>query len=470
LFYRPDRVDALSLEGRTLWTLRLPAPIYQVPARWTGPPAPEWQFLTEDKSLWSVGDSGAVLRRVRLAFLPTLVCPAHTDGDGRVDSVLLGYGVQRAPSTRTLWARSLSNNGRARPVAVQVGDSTHVLYQDRWDDTGTKSLRSFDGKTGREIWRLQAGMDPIRAPTLHDWDRDGSPEAWIFSHSQGGVRGVQVVRVSDGSILATFPEPIDDPYAPVVPVDADGDGSLEAAVFGYRHGYRLLGRDRPEPLAASRVGAVRPPLWTPVLADVDGDRRPEILCAWVGESDGAITALRTDGTVAWQLDVPDDVRSEPALADLDADGAPELLVSGRRDIFVLSLDGRLRSTWAGCGSGLGGLSILDVDGDGRLEVLHATTTGAALLRADGSAVWRAPDARIRGRLSVAETPSGRLALGVDRDGRLHALDLATGKPRWFADLGGWSEGGPTIADVTGDGIPEALVAGAWLGFVVIDLR
>lgn len=167
-------------------------------------------------------------------------------------------------------------------------------------------------------------------------------------------------------------------------------------------------------------------------------------------------------------------KSAPIAADLDADGAPEVVYNG--------------TVWDGGGAvrahldGLPGphlpivdAAVADLDGDGAPEILGLSTQWAhdagylRAFRADGTLLWHFPIYRstVQSSLSVAD---------VDRDGSPEALfsvwaDLfvvdARGRLKWlrsFADGGGTAtiahNSLPTrypVYDLDGDGLPEVLV-------------
>jgi outer membrane protein assembly factor BamB len=456
-------------DGSLRWKSVLPGPMATHAAYWRRGRTVETLVVTTDRRLVILGDDGAALREIRISFLPASIQPLDLDGDERTDTLLWGYGVQRYLSNRVLWSRLLSNEGRSRPVVAPTRRGPVVLYQDRWADNGKKSLRAFDGASGAELWRYEPSMDPVREPTLHDLDADGVPEVWTLSNEPPAGQGIRVLSAQEGKVVAVFPFRVpDDSYAPPTVVDFEGDGQLEVGVFGYRRGFQILRREDPSPRAPTPSGMT---MWSSAVEDVDGDGKPEIVACWgTGGTRGVMRAFDGSGGAVWTLDSDEYLRSEPVVADLDGDGRREIVVQGSRDILVVTLGGRIQSRWQGLGGGRGGVLPVDVDLDGRTEILTGTSDGIALLSADGTPRWTRHGDAVAGRVAVASLPRGRIALGIDAKGLLWALDLATGRPVWRVDLGGRSECGLTLADLTGDGVPEALAGLSNQRFVVVDLR
>jgi outer membrane protein assembly factor BamB len=173
----------------------------------------------------------------------------------------------------------------------------------------------------------------------------------------------------------------------------------------------------------------------------------------------------------------------PSVAGLNPDGKPVVFHHGAYSlVLVTDLEGRpvwhfgmTRDTAGKWGQ------FVDVDGDGRCEVVHAQPdgvlrcftprpstrcptcpTGAPAAGRDGKDQrWQFDLGRPVSRLIAADLDGdGRteVLFGCE-DGKLHALGERDGKPRllWSVALGR-RVGEPILADLDGDGRPEVLVA------------
>jgi choice-of-anchor C domain-containing protein len=201
------------------------------------------------------------------------------------------------------------------------------------------------------------------------------------------------------------------------------------------------------------------------IGDIDRDGKPEVVAI---DGTGKLVAFENDGTPKWRTTfvIPGNLAfgdvgiGSPAIADLDADGVPEIVFGAT----VVNADGTLR--WDGSGitgtgradnAGFGPLSaVADLTGDGILEVL----AGKTAFRADGSLLWTAavPDGfPAVGNFDADSGPEIVLVAG----GAVYLLD-ADGTVIWGprAIPGGGEGGPPTIADFDNDGRPEIGVAGA----------
>ncbi len=167
----------------------------------------------------------------------------------------------------------------------------------------------------------------------------------------------------------------------------------------------------------------------PVLADLDGDGKKEILFP---SYDGKVHAYGLDRTEhgSWPYDVPGTgirFASEPAVADLDGDGHAEVLftswpqksVGGTGQLHVLDYLGNSLhavslpapfggATWNGA---LGAPTLADVDGDGELEAVVGTVSSGVVvydLPGTGNArvLWGTGRGSLR-RTGVAPGPTGR---------------------------------------------------------------
>lgn len=197
--------------------------------------------------------------------------------------------------------------------------------------------------------------------------------------------------------------------------------------------------------------------------DIDGDGHPEIIAC---DSSGArLIAFEHDGTFKWRSPNLEAVYwGAPAIADLDQDGVPEIII-GRQ---VLNNNGTLR--WTGTGgrgsqSNVGALSLVaDIDMDGVPDIVAGNT----VYRNNGAILYQ-----------NAGLPDGYNAVGNFDDDQNPEIVLVSGGSVWLLEHnltvkwgpvaipGGGAGGPPTIADYDGDGQPEIGVAGA-SRYVVIE--
>ena len=184
------------------------------------------------------------------------------------------------------------------------------------------------------------------------------------------------------------------------------------------------------------------------IGDLEGDGTIEVCVA--GTVNGVVCLNGVDGSFKWAAGTETSTYGCPAIADLNGDGAAEVIF-GRT---IIAADGTVVATGAGGWGGSHRMSFaVDWDGDGQLEVIAGNT----VYRADGSILWSdtlvdaAPavgDFDLDGRPDLVRAGGGQVLVTMN-DGTL----------LWsVATTGGGSAGAPTVADFDGDGLPEVGVA------------
>ncbi|MFO0680633.1 MAG: hypothetical protein U0234_01215 [Sandaracinus sp.] len=203
--------------------------------------------------------------------------------------------------------------------------------------------------------------------------------------------------------------------------------------------------------------------------DLDGDGVNEIVGIGVNANS---YAFRADGTLMWMSYYPTfqdrggfrdrQIGGGVSIADLEGDGRVEVIIGHN---VIDGPTGELRwiggdDTTRGANGQLGPIScVADLDGDGVLEVV----AGRSAIRADGSTMWVDEDA-FDGLCGVGELDptSDGPEVALVSNGYLYVIAGPTGRTRWIQTLtsgGVVSAGGaPTIADFDGDGRAEIGVA------------
>ena len=229
---------------------------------------------------------------------------------------------------------------------------------------------------------------------------------------------------------------------------------------------------------ALRVNAVS----SPAAGDLDGDGEVEVVTGgWdpTGGNAGGLIAFRSDGTLYWRAPGLYVGWGGPAIADLDGDGRPEVVIG---NTVLDGQTGRVRCTGGDSGigdNGEGPLSIVaDLDGDGIPEIVTGDMAYHLTKDAQGHDVCQRlwPDAirtRAGTRLwdgfpAVADlydnpqvrTTVGKAEVAVVSKGTVRVQDWTGGIVMNPVKLPTGGQGGPpTIADFDGDGQAEIGVAG-----------
>lgn len=325
------------------------------------------------------------------------------------------------------------------------------------------------------------------SPVLVDLDRDGKLEL---------VQGAFDARVHayrmDGSVQPGFPVTLDDPNAPgrgrvvATPAvgDINGDGQIDIVVGTTEESkheaydgpvFALDGRGNTAPGGAYLKGwPVR--LYSihlfplvgegltaaPVIADMDGDGKQEVIVQVNGtyasvingepkyESDGkTLVSIPSTGykpgfgeySKARKPDIAVPLLSQPAVADMDQDGTPDLIQSGG----ALSLIGGLAS------QGLGAPRSQN------LLAIWSGKTGRML----PGAPMPIEDYTFFVSHSVADLSGDGYPEAVGGNGGyfVHAFDGCGREPKgWPKFTGGWVTGSVAFGDMDGNGTLETVTA------------
>ncbi len=203
----------------------------------------------------------------------------------------------------------------------------------------------------------------------------------------------------------------------------------------------------------------------PAVADLDGDGRPEIVVAA-----DALYAWRWDGSCLPGFPVfgGNAFASRPAVADLDGDGRPEIVVGcDDNRLYALNLEGDALPGWPveTDGDVYSSPAVADLDGDGRPEVVVGSDDGHVYAwRADGTPCPGWPQ-RTQGFVAASPAVADLDGDGCPEvvaaswDGRVYVWQRDGALlPGWPRSTGHFVWASPTVGDVDGDGRPEILVA------------
>ena len=215
---------------------------------------------------------------------------------------------------------------------------------------------------GEVLWVNRSVLAPVGSfinggPTIADLEADGVPE----------ILARNAVINADGSTRWTAPAPVPTYTVPAFFVDEQGRG-------------RVLMLNQALDIHGAVVwqvplGQGAQSVWFHVIADLDQDRRPEIV--YVTRISGTATGTnqlrlyRSDGVEIWSRDLGVGGGSSPAIADVDGDGRLDIILSGVVWAQAFNADGHemWRLPVANLGSDSVPPTAFDFNGDGRMEVI-----------------------------------------------------------------------------------------------------
>ncbi|HZN03678.1 MAG TPA: VCBS repeat-containing protein [Candidatus Polarisedimenticolia bacterium] len=417
--------------------------------------------------------------------------------------------IPRTTDYRGLWGSTLAvdldRDGRSELLASVPSGVLFLI------DRGGTAVPGWP----RSVSDLPAPASLVGQPGVGDLDGDGTDEVVACVNAGAAPRRAFLVAWSrDGNRVTGWPVEIPtlDPYAGCSPggtlvADLDADGRAEVAQAVSPSEIWLYDGDG-RPLSG---WPFRPPLreWgiAPRInarlatADLDGDGRREILAVESGLGP-LLHALTLQGGEAAFFPRPlDEIvdTQAPAAGDLDADGVDEVVqatlpvsneASGEPAPMIpgalhsLRRDGVEAEGWpVPLSSGaMWGAMLLDLDGDGRPEVLQGDGDTLHAFDATGKTLQGFPltmrrlftratvrlDSRwVAGDLDSDRSPDFLRALGR-MDGDVVELRVAAIRSRTGSPVAGtpWTIEGlfpasdPVLVDLTGDGAPEVAMLAA----------
>lgn len=266
-------------------------------------------------------------------------------------------------------------------------------------------------------WPQSTSGSKIGSPVLADLDADGDLEIIIWSiqadlyvlhHDATGVfSGDGLLKDLPGIAFGT----------PAVG-DITGDGNLEIVCCGGSNGDSLYVWDRygmncaPFPIYIQSGGLT----YSAVLGDVCGDERPEI--CFYGDNTELVYLVSADGSILWSGNVTDiaDIEGCPVIADVTGDDKPEIICGYKSGITVFDSLGNVLNGFP------------DRRHDAKLPIVCDVDHGSDVEIVVGSKDWRLYAYGENGQQASAfpirldnRIESSPAAFDIDNDGKLELM-------------------------------------------------
>jgi subtilisin family serine protease len=399
---------------------------------------------------------------------------ADLDGDGQKEIIVgIAGAIGESPEVRVFrpdgsvkWSVTLPGVGSSYslwPVVADVnGDGRReVIVVTQTSQPGvipsTQSVFAIgaDGTLLGSPWpariHYNVGFLPDLSMTAADLDHDGRDEIILvegFRETLGPGAGVFLI---DASAVPRRIANIEPPgtwihlQAPAVG-NFDGDPDLEFVISSGEQQLIALNRDGST-VPGWPIDVPGRLFGSPAVADLDGDGRDDVVVTQSARQPTDPRGVYAYGSYGQLLPGWPQLTNTtfqildttPALADLDGDGRPEVVVAASYYLYVFNSGGGLLSGWPQLISTNVGTSLVlgDVDGDGRPDVLAAGGgIGDRLYNTSTSWMFRT------GGIHAFHLDGSRIDLNPS------SRDATWLYTEW------WAKAAPVIDDLDGDGLLE----------------
>ena len=281
------------------------------------------------------------------------------------------------------WSVNGDGNDAEQVWSIERPDSiTAALYSEQlqlWPGSAALLVAGAEGIIAIDVASgdvLQQWPQAVSTLNTADLDGDGSRE--LIAASPGGEQGWVVSAIDPVSLWQD-----DEGRLQPVSGDLDGDGRDELITFSHDGSFHVIAMDPDSGLEITQLGqqlaaGVDEMIPTPSLADVDGDGFLEIV-AVVGRTVHAIRAVSGLNQSGFPSAAPvhheaGDFTLSPVMVDLDGDGRQEILAGGRTGVSGFDDDGVFLPgfpllTQAPLAVAL---VLADLDGSGGVEIVGLT--------------------------------------------------------------------------------------------------
>lgn len=322
---------------------------------------------------------------------PYSVQAADLDGDGQDDLVMV---LRTSNKMRVLlgngdgtFAESVDYSVGSDPIAIHLADLTgngelDAAVVSEGDNTLSLLINDGDGAFGPAV-SYPVGSNP-NALAVGDIDGDGALDVVVANRSGASVS----LFLGNGDGTLTEGTLVDVPGSQPRGVglgDFDGDGKLDLVFGDYNNDVVSVHPGNGDgTFGAATTHSILSRANALAVADLDGDGLADIVV--VHESGSQMSLLRASGGGDFEDSVPYTVGDSGAsyevkIQDIDGDGRPDLLVSGRNEVmvrynrgdFVFDLPARYRA-----GSTVRSATVGDFNADGRTDLAVVSSSSRSL--------------------------------------------------------------------------------------------
>jgi hypothetical protein len=315
-------------------------------------------------------------------------------------------------------------------------------------------------------WPIASGGASVSQPVIIDVNNSGAKEA-VFGDANNNLHAVE----ADGTEISGFPVHFGSSISAAVAVgDIDNDQKMEIAVPTLTSGLQLIDDNGAVLHTITVTGQIRS---NPIIVDIDANGSLEIIFV---EMTGMIHVINADGTDYANFPVnpgSGSIISPCSVADFDADGKKDIIaVTATGNVVVVSgATGSVLSGWPQSITinALKGGTVANLDADAQPEFVVCSNTGRLVaFNHDGSTIFtREIGASVRSGIIVSNIDGTNTPeiLFTTQTGYIYAVDAQGNDIANFPlHVGASLEATPILSDLDGDGAQD-IVLGDGNGFL-----
>lgn len=316
---------------------------------------------------------------------------ADIDGDG-IDEIFHAFDgklIAIKENGDVLWEKSITGTATYPPTVVDLeGNGNFLIIQPTGGVPANGRVYLVDTQTGEDVagWPLNFNNNMIlSSASVADLTGNGIMDIVFCERISAAEGRVHAVDIEGNPINSNWPLTV--PGTPAVTPsmgDVDNDG-IPDVVFGLSNGtYYAVNSETTEPLEGFPVELENRSIsyQSPILVDIDGDEKLEIVGASHGNSPGFFI-LNHQGEMieGWPFNIDGWTYTPPTVADVNGDGEYEFFFSDRITsstageelpvIYAFEKDGTPieEMSVSKFGGTEGVMTIADINDDGIMDII-----------------------------------------------------------------------------------------------------
>ncbi|MCA8915065.1 MAG: PQQ-binding-like beta-propeller repeat protein [Planctomycetes bacterium] len=307
------------------------------------------------------------------------------------------------------------------------------------------------------LWTIDMKSDLKGSGTVADVDADGKPEVVFGSYF--GEQHLFCVRGATGEVMWKHKSDAGPLDASTAAIDLDGDGKLEifSADSSSGHFYDVA----PEGTLNWKIKLPNSTDSPVAIADLDGDGVKEFIIGsmWERDGKGSVTCYSAkDQKQVWQSRFKGCIQSEPVLVDLNADKVLDAIVTTwRGDNCIHALNGKDGTElWSfkteGTDKSMGIYHGVALSKDEKTVYVTTCQGDVYAINSKGEQQWHKHyDDYLFAPISVCDIDGDDKEELVFGGHHVYCLSASDGSEHWKYTLAGGLDRGAAFTDADGDG-------------------